>query len=44
MLSTMEEGNLFCAVGAGHLYGKNGILRLIKHHGINIKPIPFSTS
>lgn len=44
MLSTMEEGSLFCAVGAGHLYGKYGILRLLKHNGIKIKSIPFSPS
>jgi len=30
---------LFCAIGAGHLAGKSGILRLLKQQGLTIKPI-----
>jgi len=35
----MQEETSFIAVGAGHLGGKKGILRLIKKKGISIKPI-----
>jgi len=31
--------SVFCAVGAGHLFGKEGILCLLKHHGATLKPI-----
>ncbi len=30
---------LFCAIGAGHLAGKNGVLRLLKQKEFTIKPI-----
>lgn len=30
---------LFCAVGAGHLAGKEGVLRLLKHAGFHVAPI-----
>ena len=35
------EQPLFCAIGAGHLAGKSGILRLLKQQGLTIKPINF---
>lgn len=31
--------SLFCAVGAGHLGGKKGILRLLKLKGFKVKPV-----
>ncbi len=36
-LSSSET--VFCAVGAGHLYGKYGVLCLLKAHGASLKPI-----
>jgi len=34
-----SEQSLFCAVGAGHLAGGKGMLRLLKKAGFKIKPI-----
>jgi len=34
-----NQGKLFCAVGAAHLYGKNGILAQLKRSGYQVKPI-----
>ena len=31
--------SLFCAVGAGHLYGQKGLLRLLKKAGFTVKPV-----
>ncbi len=31
--------SLFCAVGAGHLAGGKGMLRLLKKAGFKVKPI-----
>jgi uncharacterized protein YbaP (TraB family) len=39
MLPLMESGTLFCAVGAGHFYGEQGILRLLKANGIRVKAL-----
>lgn len=36
---SMSEGSVFTAVGAGHLGGKNGIVRLLKAKGYKLKPI-----
>lgn len=33
------EQSLFCAVGAGHLAGDKGMLRLLKHQGFKLHPI-----
>lgn len=33
-----RETSLFCAVGAGHLAGKKGMLRLLKKQGFRIRP------
>ena len=30
---------LFCAVGAGHLAGQKGMLRLLKKKGFNVRPV-----
>jgi uncharacterized protein YbaP (TraB family) len=34
-----REKPLFCAVGAGHLPGGKGMLRLLKQRGFRIEPI-----
>lgn len=34
-----REGTLFCAVGAGHLAGGKGMLRLLKKAGYKVKPV-----
>lgn len=34
------EQSVFCAVGAGHLAGGKGVLRLLKHRGVTLKPVP----
>jgi uncharacterized protein YbaP (TraB family) len=38
----MQDDTVFCAVGAGHLYGKYGILRLLKQRGIRCRPIRYN--
>ena len=35
------QTTLFCAIGAGHLGGKEGVLRLLKQKGLKVKPIIF---
>ena len=35
----MKNNNLFCAVGAGHLVGKNGLLELLRKEGYVVKPL-----
>lgn len=39
-----RERPLFCAVGAGHLAGQKGMLRLLRKAGFKIKPITFSST
>ncbi|HHB91777.1 MAG TPA: TraB/GumN family protein [Thioploca sp.] len=39
MLKLLQEGNAFIAVGALHLPGEKGILKLLEHKGYKIKPI-----
>jgi uncharacterized protein YbaP (TraB family) len=34
-----RQESLFCAVGAGHLSGKKGLLRLLKKEGFKVRPI-----
>lgn len=34
-----QEQSLFVSIGAGHLSGKQGVLRLLKQHGFRVKPI-----
>ncbi len=34
-----QTESVFCAVGAGHLYGKQGVICLLKHQGALLKPI-----
>lgn len=35
----MPEMNVFVAVGAGHLVGKNGLIELLKNEGYTLRPI-----
>ncbi|MEO6190534.1 MAG: TraB/GumN family protein [Saprospiraceae bacterium] len=37
--SLLQKGSVFAAVGAAHLYGKNGMLNLIKSKSYKIKPM-----
>lgn len=41
IMTIASEASLFCAIGAGHLAGKKGVLRLLKQQGLTIKPIIF---
>lgn len=34
-----RKESLFCAVGAGHLYGQKGLIRLLKKAGFTVKPV-----
>ncbi len=36
-----KEQSLFAAIGAGHLGGKKGVLRLLKKRGYTIKPVHY---
>ena len=38
--SFMQSQSLFCAVGAAHLWGGKGVLRLLKQQGVKVKAIP----
>ena len=33
--------SIFCAIGAGHLGGKQGVLRLLKLKGFTVKPVHY---
>lgn len=35
----LKEKNIFIAVGAGHLVGKNGLIELLKKEGYTVKPL-----
>jgi uncharacterized protein len=39
ILALTQENSLCAAVGAGHLYGKKGILNLLQKSGFTVKPI-----
>jgi uncharacterized protein YbaP (TraB family) len=45
LLSHLGENTVFVAVGALHLYGKDGLLSLLRQQGYELKPLemPFST-
>lgn len=36
-----QEQTLFAAIGAGHLAGAKGVLRLLKHKGYRVRPLPY---
>lgn len=35
----LKEKNIFMAVGAGHLFGKDGLLELLRKEGYNVSPL-----
>jgi len=39
MISSLKEQRTFAAVGAAHLFGSRGILRLLKHRGYRVFPV-----
>jgi len=39
-----SQGSLFAAVGAGHLGGGKGVIRLLKKKGLKLKPVAYSDS
>jgi len=41
MRNMMSEGTTLFAVGAGHLVGEKGVIRLLEAEGYTLKPIPF---
>ena len=38
---TFSQTGLFTAVGAAHLAGEKGLIRLLKKKGIRVKPLKF---
>lgn len=34
-----QSESVFCAIGAGHLYGRHGVICLLKHQGAKLRPI-----
>ncbi|NNE29318.1 MAG: hypothetical protein HKN16_06760 [Saprospiraceae bacterium] len=38
-LSIAKGTTLFAAVGGGHLYGRKGMLPMLKHSGCRIRPV-----
>ena len=40
----MRKQTLFCAVGSGHLYGKEGVINLLRSKGYLVRPIAASYS
>jgi uncharacterized protein YbaP (TraB family) len=39
MIKKMQKGGVFFAVGAGHLGGENGVIRLLKNEGYTLTPV-----
>ncbi len=39
ILEISQEQSLFAAIGAGHLGGAKGVLRLLKHAGCQLSPV-----
>lgn len=38
----LREGSVFCAVGAAHLFGEEGLIDLLEAKGYTLKPVLFS--
>lgn len=34
--SLMRKGNVFCAIGSGHLYGPDGVIQLLRNNGFSV--------
>ena len=39
MLPLVQRGNAFIAVGAGHLVGEDGLLRLLERRGFRVQSV-----
>lgn len=39
MEDKMQENTMFFAVGAGHLAGENGVIKLLRRAGYTLKPL-----
>jgi uncharacterized protein YbaP (TraB family) len=44
LVDLSKTESIFCAIGAGHLSGKYGVLRLLKLRGAKLKPVPLTFS
>ena len=44
MVTIGKESSLFAAVGAAHLWGKFGVIRLLKKKGFQVKPVAIQLS
>lgn len=40
LMVLMDEGPVFCAVGAAHLGGTNGMVNLLRSEGYGVEPLP----
>jgi len=40
LLPLLQQGRVFTAVGALHLPGKNGLIRLLRNEGYDLQPLP----
>ena len=40
----IKEQSMFYAVGAGHLGGEKGLLRLLKKRGLKVKPVQLTSN
>lgn len=40
MIDYMDQGSIFFAVGAGHLWGEMGLIELLKKQGYRVEPVP----
>jgi uncharacterized protein YbaP (TraB family) len=39
LIHYLKEGPIFCAIGAGHLWGGKGVLRILKKEGWKVSPV-----
>lgn len=39
MVDKMDQGAIFFAVGAGHLWGENGVINLLRKEGYKVEPL-----
>ena len=42
LIGLMDEGSTFCSVGAAHLGGGKGMIRLLKKNGYKVKPLQYT--
>ncbi len=41
LIPMLPKGNVFCAVGAAHLFGEEGIIGLLRKKGFTVEPVKF---